>query len=289
MSVQRHANIHGQVGNLRDPGAGATIKVVGSPAVIGLISLTSETRTLARPVKMGQRVILFMRTDGGDITLTVTGGYNEDGDTTFTFSDVGQFVEFVACYDGTDYFWRKVSDYGLGNIAPGDADVLDVFSGLTATVTELNNNCDASSRLVALAPTASSTTTLNPTDHGGKTIVITTSTISFNIALPAMTGSGDKYRIAMGASLSSATMTVTATGKHLFGSVLMGSDDTVGTTATFNGLVVTNSGGATNITLNGTTLGGRKGDWIEIEDGAASVGLVQGCLNASGTEATPFS
>lgn len=136
----------------RDPGSAGTITVDRSPYVLGLISAGAEARTLSRPTKAGVSAFLYMKTDGGDITLTVTGGINEDGDTTFVFSDPGQFVLFVSAYEssGGTYFWRKVSDYGLGNVAPADSVVLDELSGLTATVAEVNAAADVSGRLVSI-------------------------------------------------------------------------------------------------------------------------------------------
>ena len=121
-----------------DPGDAGSIVVDRSPCIVNLVSAGAETRTLAVPSRVGALCTLVMKTDGGDITLTVTGGYNEDGDTSFTFSEVGQFVTFQAVDISGTLTWRKLSDYGLGNIAPADAAVLDELSGLTATATELN-------------------------------------------------------------------------------------------------------------------------------------------------------
>lgn len=113
----------------KDPGDAGTITVDRSPHVVNLISATAETRTLARPTRVGAFCMLHHKTDGGDITLTVTGGFNEDGDTTFTFSDPGQFAVFISCYDGTNYFWRKIADYSTANLTPTEAGWLD---GVTA-------------------------------------------------------------------------------------------------------------------------------------------------------------
>ncbi len=112
-----------------DLGNASVITVDRSPVYIGLISLGVETRTLARPPRVGAIVTLFFKTNGGNITLTVTGGFNEDGDTTFTFSDSGQFAMFVGCYDGSTYFWRKISDYSTASVTPTEAALLD---GVTA-------------------------------------------------------------------------------------------------------------------------------------------------------------
>lgn len=122
-----HENFQGSP--MADPGSGGTITVDRSPAYVPLASAAAEARTLRRPTREGAIVTLQMKTDGGDITLTVTGGYNEDGDTTFTFSDPGQFIVLVACYDGTNYYWRKVADYQTGNVT---ATELGYLSGVTA-------------------------------------------------------------------------------------------------------------------------------------------------------------
>lgn len=91
-----------------DPGAGGTIAVDRSPAYVPLVSLAAETRTLARPTQRGAIVTLCMEVDGGTITLTVTGGYNENGDTELSFADPGVFHTLVACFDG-DFCWRKIN------------------------------------------------------------------------------------------------------------------------------------------------------------------------------------
>lgn len=113
-----------------DPGDTGSIQVRQSGAV-HLRSAGVETRTLPRPGAKGTHLFIDMEADGGDITLTVTGGYDEAGDTTFTFSDPGQFLYLVSVYESASglYEWRRISDYGTGNAA---------LAGLLASVTELN-------------------------------------------------------------------------------------------------------------------------------------------------------
>jgi hypothetical protein len=120
-----------------DPGDADTITVDRNPCVVGLVSAAAETRPLARPTRSGGTVFLYMKTDGGDITLTVTGGFNEDGETTFTFSDPGQFIFLQAAYEssGGTYYWRKLSDHAVGNIS---AAVLAVLDAVSSTAAELN-------------------------------------------------------------------------------------------------------------------------------------------------------
>jgi hypothetical protein len=120
---------------MADPGASGTITVDRSPAYVPLDSAAAETRTLAAPSKAGALVTIAMRVDTGDITLTVTGNYNEAGDSTFVFSDPGQFVTFQSVESAAGTFvWRKLTDYGAGNVA---------LAGLTSNVTELNRLDDS--------------------------------------------------------------------------------------------------------------------------------------------------
>jgi hypothetical protein len=125
--------LHSTYHEMLDPGASGTITVDRQFAYVPLASAAAETRTLARPTRHGIYCYLNFTTDGGDITLTVTGGINEDGDTTFTFSDAGQFLLLVSASDGTTYYWRKVSDYAAGVLTPTEAGFLeDVTAGTGA-------------------------------------------------------------------------------------------------------------------------------------------------------------
>lgn len=112
-----------------DEGNAATITVDRSPFVVQFVTAGAETRTLARPTRSGLIALLAVRTYVGNLTLTVTGGLNTDGDTTFTLSAAGQWVMFMSCKVGSDFVWRKVADYQTGNVTPTEAGFL---SGLTA-------------------------------------------------------------------------------------------------------------------------------------------------------------
>ena len=103
--------------NLSDPGNAGTITVDRTPCVCEIVSTAAQTRTLARPEYVGAELTITMITDGGDVTVTVTGGYNENGDTTFVLSDVGQFYKFVALQTSAGVkFWRLVAFHGSGNV-----------------------------------------------------------------------------------------------------------------------------------------------------------------------------
>lgn len=154
---------------------------------------------------------------------------------------------------------------------------LNLLSGLLATAAEINRNNKPSTRGVASGAALTITQAL----HDGKTIILAAAAA---ITLPAMTGSFSRYRFVL--PQDATAVTITATGAHLFGALDQNNDTGQGTGFQ---LPAINAGGATVITLDGTTKGGRKGDWIEIEDIASNVGTIRGQLNASGTEASPFS
>lgn len=162
---------------------------------------------------------------------------------------------------------------------------LNLLTGLLATAAEMNRATKLSTRLIA-AGSASLTVTLAL--HDGKTILLDQAT-GVAVTLPAMTGSGARYRFVCSVATSGGSHVITATGAHLFGSLLVNTDSALAAGTLWTNGIATSPSGSTVITLDGSTKGGRKGDWFEIEDVATSIGIVRGFLNGSGTEATPFS
>lgn len=157
-----------------------------------------------------------------------------------------------------------------------------LITGLAATAAELNRAAKLSTREVAAG---AATLTVTLAAHDGKTILLDQAT-GTAVTLPAMTGSGARYRFVCSVATSGGSQVITATGAHLFGGVYFNTDTAAGTL--FTAVAAANASGSTTITLDGSTKGGRKGDWIEIEDVATNIGIVRGSLNGSGTEATPF-
>ena len=99
---------------IADPGASGTIRVDKNFGVLRLISAAAETRTLPRPLKTGLCLKINFVTDGGDVTLTVTGGYTEAGNTTMVFSDTGDFANFESMEEGSGTLvWRLVAFDGV--------------------------------------------------------------------------------------------------------------------------------------------------------------------------------
>ncbi len=135
---------------------GSTITIDRQDAVVNLSSATAETRTLAIPTAAGIRCRLHMQVDGGDITLTVASAYNEDGDTTFVFSDVGQHLDLESFQTtGGVYFWRKTGDHNSANLFDGTG-----TAAFTARVTTTDGVSSGTARVVgglAYSNTAAST------------------------------------------------------------------------------------------------------------------------------------
>lgn len=96
-----------------DPGASGTISVDRQLGMVKLVSAAAETRTLPAPEFAGAILTLNMKTDGGDITVTVTGGYDEVANTALVFSATGQYVTLVSVEEGSNKRWRVVGYDGV--------------------------------------------------------------------------------------------------------------------------------------------------------------------------------
>lgn len=148
-----------------------------------------------------------------------------------------------------------------------------------------------------------SSTTLNPTDHGGRilsiggslaaNVVLTLPTINTS-ANPTTSGPGQDpstannqgvtYTIWVPTTISTSSLKIGTNGTDKFvGSLLSVDTDS-------SGAVVGFTAGASNdfINLNGTTTGGVAGTWVQIVAIAANKYMVTGVVNGSGTVATPF-
>jgi predicted RecA/RadA family phage recombinase len=102
--------IHNPTSNaITDPGASGAIPVTDS-GYCPLVSTGAQTRTLAAPTYAGQQLLLCMKTDGGDITLTCATGLNQTGNNTAVFNDAGDMLLLIAVYNGTNLRWRVVAN-----------------------------------------------------------------------------------------------------------------------------------------------------------------------------------
>jgi len=96
---------------IADPGNAGAISVATS-GVCNLTSAGAETRTLAIPTFVGQRLTICMDTDGGDCVLTVASPINQTGNNTVTFNDAGDCIELVARTVGGTRKWQLVVNDG---------------------------------------------------------------------------------------------------------------------------------------------------------------------------------
>jgi hypothetical protein len=121
--------------------------------------------------------------------------------------------------------------------------------------------------------------------HANGPILLFAVAAGATVTLPASAGTGDRYRFHVHTTVTSNSdkIQVANSTDVMQGMIITcadGGDTTVGweTASTSD-----------TITLNGTTTGGVKGDYIELEDVATGFWRVTGFTSATGTEATPFS
>lgn len=98
--------------NLPDPGAGKTIVTQKDLQVCEMVSAAAEARALANPTKVGNRLTLRMKTDGGDITVTASNGFNVAGNTQAVFADVGDQLELISVSHTTGFRWEILVNTG---------------------------------------------------------------------------------------------------------------------------------------------------------------------------------
>jgi len=113
--------------------------------------------------------------------------------------------------------------------------------------------------------------------------VVCNAAAGMTVTLPASAGTGDKYKLFVGTTVTSNNFIVAVANATdiMAGGVAMSTD--IGGT---NMLAAATSD---TITMNGSTKGGLKGSWLIIEDAVSGVWVVGGFLVCTGTEADPFS
>ncbi len=180
---------------MSDPGASGTITVDRQFANVPVVTAAAEARTLAQPTKAGLYCTVVLDTDGGDCTLTVTGGYNAAGSTSITLDDAGDFVTFQSIKVGASYYWRVADEEG--------SSVSDVFSSITCPVLIMTGT--TGNQEIRL--TANLADALSIEDTTGDLVVFTTTTnaLAIGIAKTVQTNHGVK------ADLSGSGFTLTST------------------------------------------------------------------------------
>lgn len=173
-------------------------------------------------------------------------------------------------------------DAGSGaNIMLANASATPGAAVSSATGSEVSRNCDVSSRVVNVT---SSTLSVTEATHEGKDVTINRAA-GCTVTLPDSTGGGARYRFVIGTTMSggSTVIKVANSTDVMEGNSFVVSDDTAAVKG-FKAAATDDT-----ITLNGTTLGGYKGDIIECWDLHADRWTVRVLGAATGVEATPFS
>ena len=138
--------------------------------------------------------------------------------------------------------------------------------------------------------TLTGTDAITQAEHAGRILLMgeVGGDAAATFTLPAATGTGAEYKFIVSV-VNTSNYVIQVTGDDTIdGSVVVTNDTTAGGTAS---LISWPTVAATDtITLNGTTQGGVQiGDYLLLTDIATDQYTVSGLLNASGTEATPFS
>lgn len=135
------------------------------------------------------------------------------------------------------------------------------------------------------APLAVSTT-LDPTLHESRSVIMGGAGAARTFTLPNATGSGGLYHFIVGAVNTSNYLIKTSRGADTFdGSIANGNSSSSGAMRLWSPAATDDT-----ITLNGTTSGGSSiGDWIEVQDIATNQWAVTGVTTGTGVVITPFS
>lgn len=136
----------------------------------------------------------------------------------------------------------------------------------------------------AIVNTTATTLTVTAASHAGRVVTIN-SAAAIAVTLPQATGTGNKYEFWIGVAATATSHTIKVSNAT---DVMAGYSFCV-TTSSDNAEGFKTSATSDTITLNGTTLGGVVGDFIQIRDLKTGVFSVMMFAAPTGTEATPFS
>ncbi len=143
-----------------DPGDAGTLRPTRDRGVFPIVTAAAETRTLAQPTKAGIVTTVVLRTDGGVLTLTVTGGYNQDSATSILFINVEDSVTFRSIQSGTTYVWEVADFHGLKGLVKGERLMLYMPTPETATATATLTDAQMLTGILVATPTAAAAYTM---------------------------------------------------------------------------------------------------------------------------------
>lgn len=185
--------------------------------------------------------------------------------------------------------YRRKKKNQAGSLTVESGETLTVASGATLSVAGTFTTTGIVSPIAPVA--VSGNTTLTAAAHANRTVVVNAAA-GATITLPAATGTGNKYKIIVGTTLTSGSLVVAVANAtdYMRGFAIL-ANDVDGSASNFEtantGTVATESD---TLTMNRTTTGiGTIGDVVEIEDIKTAIFSVRAHAQASGAEATPFS
>lgn len=127
--------------------------------------------------------------------------------------------------------------------------------------------------------------TVNEAAHGMGRMLTVNSAAGIAITLPASTGQGAKFRFFIGTTITSVGTTIkVANATDVMAGVALLAADAGDTLVAFE-----TAASSDTITMDGSTKGGIKGDYIELEDVTAGLWSVRMVASATSSEASPFS
>lgn len=123
--------------------------------------------------------------------------------------------------------------------------------------------------------------TLGPSDAG--TVLTVNAAAGLTLSLPAAAGTGYKYTVVVGTTVTSNAVLIAANGTDIMTGLAISAADGGNTVNGFE-----TAADSDYITFNGSTTGGIKGDVVELIDVASGLWSVRVYSSSTGTEATPF-
>ena len=133
----------------------------------------------------------------------------------------------------------------------------------------------------AVAPSVTSATLAVTADAYNGEVIPLNRAGGMTVTLPAATGSQAVFRFVVGTTFTSNCVIQVANATD----TLNGTASVAGTTASVFGTLPASD----TLTMNGSTLGGLAGSFVEVHDVAAGDWIIRANLIGSGTPATPFS
>lgn len=116
----------------------------------------------------------------------------------------------------------------------------------------------------------------------GESLVVFNDADGGTLTLPASTGDGSVFKVAVHTTLTTSLLIKVANATDVMRGGVSISTDVAGVTMLAGGTDDT-------ITMNGSTSGGVHGSFVTLTDYKAGFWLVEGFLASTGAEATPFS